>query len=227
MTKLSVLIIGGEKVGTYLASLLLNEGHQPRIIEVRAEIVERLQRELPPTITMLGSGTAPNMLEAAGIRRMDVVAAVTGADETNLVVASLAHFEFGVKRVIARINNPKNAWLFTPEMGIDAALNQAELMGHLIVEEMSIGDMKTLLKLNRGEYSMVEERVHPKSGAIGRPLRELDFPVDCELVAIIRQGKLLIPHGSTILEADDEVIALAHAAQLGGLGAILGSRQSA
>ena len=207
------------------AALLLNEGHQPRIIEMREEITERLKRELPPEIVIFGSGTSPNTLEAAGIRRMDGVAAVTGADETNLVVASLAHFEFRVKRVIARINNPKNAWLFIPQMGVDVALNQAELMGRLIVEEMSLGDMITLLKLNRGEHTMIEEWVHFKSEAVERPIRALGFPVDCVLVAIIRQGKLLIPHGSTVLEADGEVIVLTHSAQLDALARILGAGQ--
>jgi trk system potassium uptake protein TrkA len=224
MSKLSVLIIGGGKVGSYLASLLLNEGHQPRIIEIREEIVERLKRELPPDVVMFGSGTAPDVLETASIRRADVVAAVTGADETNLVVASLARFEFEVKRVITRVNDPKNAWLFTPQMGVGAALNQAELLGRLIVEEMSVGDMMTPLKLRRGQYSLIEERVHPASRAAGQPVREPGFRPDGVLVAVIRDGEVTIPHGSTVLESGDEVIALTHVSQLGCLGEIHGER---
>ena len=107
------------------------------------------------------------------MRTANVVAAVTGADETNLVVCSLARFEFGVPRIIARVNNPKNAWLFTPQMGVDVALNQAELIARLVAEEMSLGDMMTLLKLRKGLFSIVEEKVHPASPAVGKSIREL------------------------------------------------------
>ena len=109
-----------------------------------------------------------NVLEAEGIRQMDVVAAVSRADETNLVVTSLARFEFNVPRTIARVNNPKNVWLFTPEMGVDVALNQADLMAHLIAEEMSMGDMLTLLKLRKGQYSVVEIMVDPDGNRCGQ-----------------------------------------------------------
>ena len=95
----------------------------------------------------------------------DVVAAVTSDDEDNLVVSTISRFEFGVRRVIARVNDPDNAWLFTRDMGVDVALNQADLMAKLIAEEMSIGDMVTLLKLRRGQYSLVEVKVAPGSTA--------------------------------------------------------------
>jgi trk system potassium uptake protein TrkA len=117
----------------------------------------RLQRKLPPESVAPGNGTDPLILESAGIRQADVVAAVTGDDETNLVVGSLARFEFGVQRVIARVNDPANAWIFTPKMGVDVSLNQTDLLAHLIAEEMSVGEMMTLLKLRKGEYSLVEE----------------------------------------------------------------------
>ena len=103
------------------------------------------------------------MLENAGVEDAQVLAAVTGEDEDNLVVTTLARFEFGVPRVIARVNNPKNTWLFTPEMGVDVALCQSDILAKLIAEEMSIGDMMTLLKLRKGEYSIVEEKVHPEA----------------------------------------------------------------
>ncbi len=142
-----VIVIGGGKVGTYVASLLLSEGHHVRVIELQAEEIERLRRDLPPEVVVLGSGSDPNVLESAGIRKANVVAAVTGQDEVNLVVTSLARFEFNVPRVIARINNPKNAWLFTPQMGVDVALNQADLMGRLILEEMSLGEIARILSM--------------------------------------------------------------------------------
>lgn len=218
---MNVIVVGGGKVGIRLASLLLAEGDQVKLIEVAQERLTRLQQDLPAEVIVIGNGTDPNVLEATGIRQAQVVAAVTGADETNLVVTSLARFEFGVPRIIARVNNPKNAWLFTAEMGVDVALNQADLMGHLIVEEMSLGDMMTLLKLRKGEYALVEEKVHPEAIAVGRAVRELDLPAECVLTAIIRKGRLIIPRGDTVLQPADEVLAVVHASQAMQLAALL------
>lgn len=218
---MSVLIVGGGQVGAYLASLLVAGGYQVKIIDRRAEVVEHLQKEFSSDQVMQGSGSDPDILESAGIRQVNVVAAVTGADETNLVVTSLARFEYNVPRVIARVNNPKNAWFFTPEMGVDVALNQADLMGHLIAEEMSLGDMMTLIKLRKGQFSLVEEKVHQDSLANGRAVRELDLPQQCVLTAIIRKGELIIPHGDVVLQPADEVLAVVHASQLAQFSALL------
>jgi len=219
---MEVIVVGGGKVGTYLASLLLGEGYRVRVIEERREEIPRLQHDLPTEVVVSGSGTDPNVLEAAGIRRADVVAAVTGVDETNLVVTSLARFEFSVPRIIARVNNPKNAWIFTPEMGVDVALNQADLMARLIAEEMSLGDMMTLLKLRKGQYSLVEEKVDPTSVVVGKALRDLDLPAECVLAAVIRKGQLIIPRGGLVLQPADEVLAVVHASQLVQFAALLG-----
>jgi trk system potassium uptake protein TrkA len=219
---MKVTIVGGGKVGSALAILLLAAGHQTTVVEARREILARLQRDLPPEIVVHGSGTDPNLLEAAGIRQAQVVAAVTGADEVNLVVTSLARFEFGVPRTIARVNNPRNAWMFTPEMGVDVALDQADLMAHLIAEEMSLGDMMTLLKLRKGQYSLIEEKVHPTATAAGKAVGELDLPSECVLAAVIRKGELLIPRSDLVLQPADEVLAVVHAAQLDRLAALLG-----
>ena len=216
-----VVVVGGGKVGTYVASLLLSEGHHVRVIELRAEEIERLRRDLPPEVVMLGSGSDPNVLESAGIRKANVVAAVTGSDEVNLVVTSLARFEFNVPRVIARINNPKNAWLFTSQMGVDVALNQADLMGRLILEEMSLGDMMTLLKLRQGQFSVVLEKVHPQSLAVGKQVHELTLPPQCVLVAVIHKGELTLPNGNTMLQMADEVVAVVHASQRAALAQLL------
>jgi len=223
---MTVMIVGGGKVGSYLASLLLAEGYQVKIIEIRHEEIARLRADLPVEVVVLGDGADPNVLEAAGIRRAHVVAAVTGADETNLVTTSLARFEFGVPRIIARVNNPKNAWMFTPEMGVDVALNQADLMARLVAEEMSLGDMMTLLKLRKGQYSLVEEKVDPASVMVGKMVRDLNLPAECVLVAIIRKGQLLIPHGDVVLQPADEVLALVHASQVTFLATLLGSKST-
>jgi trk system potassium uptake protein TrkA len=216
-----ILIVGGGKVGTYLARLLLADGHDVTVIEGERSEIPRLTQELPAEVVIWGNGTDPLVLEDSGIRRMDVVAAVSRADETNLVVTSLARFEFHVPRTIARVNTPKNVWLFTPEMGVDVALNQADLMAHLIAEEMSMGEMLTLLKLRKGQYSVVEMTVGPAASAAGRAVRDLDLPSESVLTAIIRKGELLIPRGSTILQPADLVLAVVHASQTDQLAAIL------
>ena len=133
---MNVLIVGGGKVGATLATRLRAAQHQVTLIEVRHEHFAALQRDLPTEVLVCGSGTEPGVLEAADIRQAAVVAALTGADETNLVVTSLARFEFGVPRTIARVNNPKNAWLFTSDMGVDVALDQADLIARMIMEEV-------------------------------------------------------------------------------------------
>jgi trk system potassium uptake protein TrkA len=217
-----VIIVGGGKTGSQLALGLLEEGHQICIIEGRDTVVEHLREELPEEIILLGDGSSPAILENAGINHAQVLAAVTGEDETNLVICTLARFEFNVPRVIGRVNNPKNAWLFTPQMGVDVALNQADILAKLIEEEMSLGDMMTLLKLRKGEYSVVEEKVHPNSDAMGKCLAELAMPTECVIAAIIRKGKLIIPHGDTMLQGADEIIAVVHASQSKHLADVLG-----
>jgi trk system potassium uptake protein TrkA len=216
-----VLIVGGGKVGTYLAGLLLADGHGVKVIEGTHDEFRRASEELPAGVVIFGNGTDPNVLEAAGIREADVVAAVTRTDETNLVITSLARFEFNVRRTIARVNIPRNAWLFTPEMGVDVPLNQADLMAHLIAEEMSMGDVMTLLKLRRGQYSLVSNKVGPKSVAAGKAVKDLNLPSECVLTAIIHNGNLIIPRGDTVLQPDDEVFALVHIGQLDKLASIL------
>ena len=133
---MNVLIVGGGNVGATLATRLRAAQHQVTLIEVRHEHLAALQRDFPAEMLVLGSGTEPSVLEAADIRQAAIVAALTGADETNLVITSLARFEFGVPRTIARVNNPKNAWLFTAEMGVDVALDQADLIDRMVLAEL-------------------------------------------------------------------------------------------
>ena len=207
---MKVMIIGGGKVGTYLANYLLSESHEVRLIELREEEKPRILLDVPESVVYMGNGTDPDVLEAAGIRKMDVIAAVTGQDEVNLVAASLARFEFMVPRTIARINHPKNAWMFTDVMGVDVALNQADLMAALIAEEMSLGDMITLHKLRKGKFDLVEEKVAPNALANGKKLRDLTFPPQCTIVAVLRKGELIVPHGELELQTADEVLAVVH-----------------
>jgi trk system potassium uptake protein TrkA len=219
-----VIIVGGGNTGSYLAKLLLERGHIIRVIEERPAVLEKIKTEIPPDSIIAGDGSSPQVLETAGVLKANVLAAVTGADDTNLVITSLARFEFNVPRVIARINNPKNSWLFTPEMGVDVALNQADILARLVAEEMSLGDMMTLLKFRKGEYSLVEEKVHPLSPAASQNLRDLQIPSECVIVAILRKNQLIIPHGDTILQPADEVVALVHVSQLEQLAILLGPK---
>lgn len=206
--KKTVFIIGGGKVGSYLAGLLLKSGCEVRLFEPRALVVERLTHELPTQNVILGDGTDPVILEQAGIANADVLAAVTGDDETNLVAASLAKFEYQIERVIVRVNNPRNAWLCTPEMGVDAALNQSDLIASLIVEEMSIGDMQTLIRLRQGLVEIVEEMIAPDSQAVNKSLAELKLPEGCNISAVIRGAEVIVPRGSTVLQVGDEILAI-------------------
>jgi len=203
-----VIVVGGGNTGSQLAKFLIEASHTVRVIDERPGVLEKLATEIPQEMILNGDGSSPTMLEKAGIQNAQVLAAVTGSDETNLVITSLGKFEFNVKRVIARINNSKNAWLFTPEMGVDVSLNQAEILARLTAEEMSIGDMMTMLKIRRGKYSIVEEKIAPFAPAIGLALKDLALPNNCIISGIIRHGEMVLPRGTTTLEEGDEVLAL-------------------
>jgi trk system potassium uptake protein TrkA len=216
-----VVVVGGGKTGAQLASILLGEGQRVTIIEHRPDLLAALEHELPAATILCADGSTPQGLEAAGIDRAEVLAAVTGDDQTNLVVTTLGRFEFHVPRVIARVNNPRNGWLFTSEMGVDAALNQADLIARVIAEEMSLGDMMTRLKLRQGKFALVEERVHPHAVIVGKALRDIKLPPDCVLTVITRRGQVILPQGELVFEPLDEVQALVHSSQAAQLAALL------
>jgi trk/ktr system potassium uptake protein len=217
-----VIIIGGGRTGSHLASLLSSQGHEIRVIEQRPEILASVHHELPTEIIYEGDGTDPQFLEAMDIGRANVLAAVTSDDADNLVAASLAKQHYGVSRVIGRVNNPRNAWLFTPEFGVDVALNQADIMAKLIEEEMSLGDMMIMLKLRRGKYALVEEKIFPGAHAVGVAVKDLQLPTNCIISGVIRHGEIVIPRGVTILEEGDEILALVDDSARGQLEKLLG-----
>lgn len=223
---MKVMIIGGGKVGVYLTNYLMRLGHSVKLMENRREEVEHLlQLNIPKDVIAFGSGSDPDDLEANGIRQMQVLAAVTGLDEVNLVSTSLARFEFGVNRTIARINHPENAWMFRADMGVDVAINQADLIGKMIAEEMSMGDMMFLLQLRKGAFSIVEEKVAPRSIALGKAVKQLKLPQQCVIAAILRKGELIIPHGDIVLQQADEVIAIVHKDHAIKLAELLGDKK--
>jgi trk system potassium uptake protein TrkA len=203
-----VLIAGGGRTAEQLGILLMAQGHHVRVMEHRREVLALLHRELPTEAIYEGDATQPDELERAGIREADVLAACTPDDANNLVLCHLAHTRYSVPRVIAQINNPRNAWLFDQKFHVDVALNQSEILASLIEEEMSLGDMMTLLKLRRGQYSVVEEKIPPGARAVGVAIQDLGLPNQCVIAAIIRQGEMTLPRGMTVLEAGDEVLAV-------------------
>jgi trk system potassium uptake protein TrkA len=203
-----VIIIGGGRVGSHLASHLLELNHKVRVIEYRGKVIDHLHLELPTEVIYVGDPMQAEILEEAGIREANVVVTAVGDDGFNLALAYMAKSMFDVPRVISRVNNPKYAWLFQSEMGVDVALNQTDILSRLIEEEMSLGDMMPLLKLRRGEYLLVEEKIPPKAPAIGVMIKDLDLPDHCVIAAIIRQGKVVVPRGITSFQAKDEVLAV-------------------
>lgn len=199
-----ILIAGAGKVGRYLA-LNLNELHQIGIIDLEERHLSQLEGQ-PNITTYKGDATDPRKLEEAGILRADVVASVTGDDEDNLVIAQLAKQVYEVSRVIGRVNEPRNQWLFTRKWGVDIAVSGPQIMLQLIAEEISLGEVLTLLKLRVGELSLVEVTVPDDSPARNRQIRDLGFPANAVAVAVLKDSSVMIPHGDTILESGDSLL---------------------
>jgi len=198
-----VLIAGGGRTGTQLAQLLLGQNHEVCVMEHRKEVLTRLHRDLPTEVIYEGNASEIEVMEGAGIRSANVLAACTASDEENLVICYIARKYFQVKRTIARINDPRNAWLFDNKFFVDVALNQSSVMASLIEEEMSLGDMMTLLKLRRGDYSLVEEKIPAGAPVVGVALKDLGLDEECVIAAIIRKGKVVLPRGQTTFEVGD------------------------
>ncbi|WKZ36648.1 MAG: NAD-binding protein [Anaerolineales bacterium] len=203
-----VFIAGGGRTGAQLAADLIAQNYEIRLVEHRRELLTRLHHELPTEVIYEGQATDPAVLKQAGLEKANVLVACTNDDAANLVLCYLARTMFKVKRTVARINNPRNAWLFDKNFHVDETINQADVMAHLIQEEMSLGDMMTLLKLRRGRYSLVEEKVPKGAQAIGVPLKDLGLPEQCVIAAIIRNGQVTLPRGTIAFEEGDEVLAV-------------------
>jgi trk system potassium uptake protein TrkA len=206
---MNVLIAGGGRTGARLANLLINQNYKVRLVEHRRQLLGHLHQELPTEVIYEGNPVDPSVLEAAGVRDVHAVAAVTADDSANLAICFLSKTLFEVPRTISRINNPNNAWLFNDNFKVDVALNAADVFAHLIQEEMSLGDMMTIFKIRRGQYSVVEEKVPSGAKGIGVPLKDMDLAEHCVIAAIIRDGVMTLPRGDSTLQAEDEIIAVA------------------
>jgi trk system potassium uptake protein len=203
-----VVIAGAGRTGAQLAKLLVAQGYDIRLIDDRKEILARIHKELPTEVIYEGDPIDSVVLEKAGIQKANVLAACTASDEVNLSLCYYTREKYHVPRTIARVNNPRNSWLFNENFHVDVALNQAAILARLIEEEMSMGDMMTLIKLRRGNYSLVEEKIPNGAKAIGVAIKDLGLPDKCVIAGVIRNGEVMIPRGSSVLEAGDEVLAV-------------------
>lgn len=199
-----ILIAGAGKVGRFLATNL-SDTYEIGVIDLEQDHISQLEGK--PNITAFkGDATDPRRLEEAGILRADVVASVTGSDENNLVIAQLAKQEYKVPRVVARINDPRNEWLFTKRWGVDIAVSSPQIILQLIAEEVSLGEVLTLLKLRVGELSLVEVTIPEDSPAKNRRVMDLGFPANAVAVAVLRDSSVVVPHGATVVEAGDSIL---------------------
>ncbi|MBI1999874.1 MAG: TrkA family potassium uptake protein [candidate division NC10 bacterium] len=201
------VIIGGGRGGSYLARDLQTQGYRIKVVDRRPEVVARLRQEIGGDV-ICGDGCSPQILDQVGVSKADLIVALTHNDEDNLVVCRLAKHHFHVPRVIARVNNPLNEWLYTKDWGVDVAISQVHLTSKVIEEEIGLGELVTLLKLNRGEAALVELRLPDTSPCRGKAIREVNLPSDAVIVSVIRAGKLVIPRGDTVFEAGDEILAV-------------------
>jgi len=203
-----VVISGAGAVGRHLASDLASRGHGVTLIEQDPGVVETAREWAPDVEHLLGDACEPWVLEKARLSTADVVVAATGDDEDNLVTSLLAKQEYGVPRVLARVNHPNNEWLFTEQWGVDAAVSPPHILTAMVEEQVTVGDLVRLLPLEHGRISIVELTVPSDSPTAGRALYELRLPPDAAIVAVIREGHVVIPQPETVITDGDEVIAL-------------------
>ncbi len=206
-----VVVAGAGAVGRHLASDLRVRGHDILLIEQEVHHLETAAEEAPDVQYLLGDACEPWVLEKADLRKADVVVAATGDDEDNLVISLLSKQEFGVPRVLARVNHPRNEWMFSEQWGVDQAVSVPHLLTALVEEAITVGDLVRLLRLEGGRIALVEVTMPGESPNAGRPIYELRLPADAAVVAILREGHVVIPQPETVLTAGDEVLALSSA----------------
>ncbi|MCC6099839.1 MAG: TrkA family potassium uptake protein [Olsenella sp.] len=205
---MQIIIVGGGKTGSYLAPILKGDGSSVVVVDNRRKVAEKFQASLPDQRVIVGNGTSPEVLERAGVMSADVVIAATGSDEVNLVVSTLAKVEYQVPRVVARVNNPKNSWMFNESMGVDVGINQADLIARSVQEGLDMEDVFTIMRLGKDDHALVQVEVRPGSGAVGRRVSDLSLPDQTVIIAIDRAGDIIVPNGDTGLCEGDNVLAL-------------------
>ena len=206
---MNVVIVGGGSVGRFIAEQLGSSGNTVTILDNAAKVVDIHRPSQPAHITWVqGDGCEIDVLQRIGVGDCDVVAAVTGDDEDNLVVSLLAKQEFGVPRVVARVNNPNNEWMFTDTWGVDVSVSTPHLITGLVQEAVSVGAFVRLLSFGGGKAKLAEVTLAEGSPAADREIVELGFPREATVVAVLRRDKVVVPRGDTVLRVGDEVIVL-------------------
>lgn len=204
---MKVVIAGAGAVGMFVASDLNAAEHEVLVIERRADLVARL-RPTSDVELFAGDACEVSTLDEAGVADADVMVAATGEDQVNLVISLLAKQEFSVPRVVARINEPRNKWLFDASWGVDVSVSTPHLLTALIEEAVSVGSLVRLLEFGGGEAQLIEVTLAENSPADGKSILELAVPRDASIVAVVRRGHVVVPRGDTVVQAGDEVLAL-------------------
>ena len=205
-----VVIAGGGNVGTYIAAELERSGHDVLLVEVDPDRVAwGVSRHEPQGVSWLQADACEvSEFSLADPGKADVVVAVTGDDEDNLVISLVAKQEFGVPRVVARINNPANRWLFTENWGVDVSVSTPHLLTALVEEAVSVGSLVRLLSFGNDAVRLSEVTLAPDSPADGKAIVDLGLPRDSTVVAVLRGDHVTVPRGDTVMYAGDEVVVL-------------------
>ncbi|HLD82380.1 MAG TPA: NAD-binding protein [Candidatus Omnitrophota bacterium] len=201
-----ILIVGAGKIGYFLAKRLCQGKHTVSIIDRDRVVCEEIAKELE-ALVINGDGCEPRILEEAGIERAEVVAAVTGDDEDNLIICQLAKEKFSVHRTVGRVNNPDNERAFS-ELGIDVPVDSTKIIAKVIEEEVSFSDFVNLMSFKRGKLAIVRLDLPQDSPVINKQIMDIQLPQDSVLVSIVRGEEVIVPKGDTILKPGDDVIAL-------------------
>jgi len=200
-----VAIAGAGNVGVHIAGDLRDAGHEVLLIEENPDLVARLRATLDVE-WFVADACEVSSLQEAGLEKVDVCVAATGDDEDNLVVSLLAKQEFAVPRVVARVNHPKNQWLFNEAWGVDVSVSTPHLLTALVEEAVSVGSLVRLLQFQ--DARLVEATLADDSPAVGKAIHELGVPRDATVVAVVRDRHVIVPRGETVIQAHDEVLVL-------------------
>ncbi|MBI4335924.1 MAG: NAD-binding protein [Candidatus Omnitrophica bacterium] len=201
-----IIIAGGGNVGFCLAKKLASGNHQVALIEKDKRVCERIAKGFD-ILVINGDACDPKFLEEAGIKRADVVAAVTGDDEDNLIICQLSKSVFNVSRTVARVNNSENTHTFS-ELGIDVPIDETALIATAIEEEASFEDIVKLMTFKRGKLSIVRIDLAHDSPVVGKQVKDVVLPENSVLVSIVRGENVVIPRGDTVLREKDDIIAI-------------------
>lgn len=202
-----VIVIGGGKVGYYLSKTLLEHGHNPKIVEINKQKCVKLANDLDIPV-FCGDGTSFNILSSAGVDKADVLVSVTGQDQNNLIACQLAKNKFNISKTIARINNPKNSFIFK-KLGVDISLSATDNISNMIEREVDVSAIKQLVSLNRGQASIIEFVIPDDFKFVGITLLDFPIPEDCIIVTLSRNDELIIPRGNTKLLIGDALVMVA------------------